>query len=433
MLTERQQHLSNQTARRKICLRIKSGAQKMLHSKWRMLGLVALCVLLMAVFMCCKTHANSGGIAAVSSNLWCCALYMGAPVVILEYLLLIGTPWGADLIEDNLQRAGIVNEVDEPPILLEIGFSQENDRVRILEFQTVGIPMNLWKDKQLAAESALDAYIVKVQESQKRNRVFLHTVKSEGAFPEIARWDENYLPKGDGVLAIGITVAGTVVTVDLSNTPHVLIGGSSGSGKSVLMGLLLSQTIKKGMILYIADFKGGLDYNGDPWMDSCSLITTVDDVTMTLDELTAELERRKQLFYETSCKNIAMYNNHTGCTLPRIVFGCDEIAELTDKSGLSDKELKTRIDHIIGLLSTIARQGRALGIHLILATQRPDANILPGQIKNNIDFRACGRADNTLAMIILDNADAADKLPKDGHRFMLPDGNIFLPYYWGED
>ena len=113
-------------------------------------------------------------------------------------------------------------------------------------------------------------------------------------------------------------------------------------------------------------------------------------------------------------------------------MGCDEVAELTDKSGLTNKAEKTKIDHVIGQLSTIARQGRALGIHLILATQRPDANVLPGQIKNNIDYRACGRADNTLAIIILDNADAADMLPKDGHRFMLSDGTIFLPYYWEE-
>ena len=431
MLKEREQYLNAQNAIRRNLLRAKIGWKKIRSSRLRLVGLLAICVALIIAILCCNAYEDEG--VAVIPGLWCLAIYVSSPILIMGYIILIGTPWGADLVSDNLHRAGIINEVDEPPILLEKLCDSGNDNVNILVFQAVGIPLDLWMDKQLAVESALNAYIVRVQEGKERNNVLLHTVNSEGAFPDIVRWHERYLSDRDGVLTLGVTVAGTAVTVDLSNTPHVLIGGSSGSGKSVLMGLMLFQTIKKKMVLYIADFKGGLDYNGEPWKDRCSLITSVDEVIVVLDDLVAELECRKKLFYDAGCKNIAMYNNHTGAPLPRIVFGCDEIAELTDKSGISDKDMKTKIDHIIGRMSTIARQGRALGIHLILATQRPDANVLPGQIKNNIDFRACGRADNTLAMIILDNADAADKLPKDGHRFMLADGTIFLPYYWGDE
>lgn len=80
---------------------------------------------------------------------------------------------------------------------------------------------------------------------------------------------------------------------------------------------------------------------------------------------------------------------------------------MLDKTGLT-KEQKEIVIKIEGLLGTIARQGRAFGIHLILATQRPDSAILSGQIKNNINCRICGRADNVLSMIILDKTDAAD-------------------------
>ena len=84
-------------------------------------------------------------------------------------------------------------------------------------------------------------------------------------------------------------------------------------------------------------------------------------------------------------------------------------------------------------LSMIARQGRAFGIHMILATQRPDASILPGQIKNNIDCRICGRADNVLSQIILDNTDAADQISKDARgRFMMQDGTMFQAYWFDE-
>lgn len=71
----------------------------------------------------------------------------------------------------------------------------------------------------------------------------------------------------------------------------------------------------------------------------------------------------------------------------------DEVAEILDKTGLT-KEEKEQVTRIENRLSTIARQGRAFGIHLFLSTQRPDANILSGQIKNNIGYRICGRADN---------------------------------------
>ena len=85
-------------------------------------------------------------------------------------------------------------------------------------------------------------------------------------------------------------------------------------------------------------------------------------------------------------------------------------------------------------LATIARLGRAFGIHLILATQRPDANIIPGQVKNNIDFRVCGRADNILSGIILDNTSAAEQIPKDARgRFILGDGTVFQGYLLDEE
>jgi S-DNA-T family DNA segregation ATPase FtsK/SpoIIIE len=84
-------------------------------------------------------------------------------------------------------------------------------------------------------------------------------------------------------------------------------------------------------------------------------------------------------------------------------------------------------------LSTLARLGRAFGIHLILSTQRPDAAILPGQIKNNLDFRVCGRADNVLSQIILDNTSATEQIPKDARgRFITGDGAVFQGYLFDE-
>ena len=77
---------------------------------------------------------------------------------------------------------------------------------------------------------------------------------------------------------------------------------------------------------------------------------------------------------------------------------------------------------------------RAFGIHLILAMQRPDATIIPGQIRNNMDFRVCGRADSVLSQIILDNTSAAEQIPKDARgRFITGDGTVFQGYLFDEE
>ena len=105
---------------------------------------------------------------------------------------------------------------------------------------------------------------------------------------------------------------------------------------------------------------------------------------------------------------------------------------MLDKTGLSidQKEVVRKIE---SKLSMIARQGRAFGIHLILATQRPDANILSGQIKNNVNCRICGRADTILSQITLDSTAAAEQIPKDARgRFLLHDGTLFQAY-WFDD
>lgn len=105
-----------------------------------------------------------------------------------------------------------------------------------------------------------------------------------------------------------------------------------------------------------------------------------------------------------------------------LIFACDEVAAMLDKTGRS-KEQKEQIDKGIDKLSLIAQQSRAFGVHLILATQRPDANLIPGQIRNNLDYKVCGRADSVLSSIIIDSTAAADLIPKDAKgRFVLNDG-----------
>ncbi len=82
-------------------------------------------------------------------------------------------------------------------------------------------------------------------------------------------WNDNYLSPDNFVLVLGESLTGPV-TVNLANIPHILLGGSTGSGKSVLLKLLLMQALRKGAEVYIADFKGGVDFP-KVWRQKCHM------------------------------------------------------------------------------------------------------------------------------------------------------------------
>ena len=258
----------------------------------------------------------------------------------------------------------------------------------------------------------------------------LDTVSAGDDLPEVLKWKDSYLSPKSFVLVLGESYTGPV-TVNLAHIPHILLGGSTGSGKSVLLKLLLMQALHKGAEVYITDFKGGVDFP-KVWHEKCRMCFTEENLRYTLDQLVAVLEYRKNAFKALGCPNIDAYNETTEQPLPRLIFACDEVAEMLDKTG-ADNERKKLLAQIENKLSTIARQGRAFGIHLILATQRPDATIIPGQIRNNMDLRVCGRADSVLSQIILDNTGAADQIPKDARgRFITGDGTVFQGYLFDE-
>ena len=349
---------------------------------------------------------------------------------LLALLVLMGTPWGGRAAREGLQKAGLVNHAGEAPVLVSRRQDGEHSRLAVWEFDPCGIPLNEWEDKRARVETALNITIAKMAWGEGRKIIRVYAVPAESDFPALLRWKDKYLSPDSFVLVLGESLTGPVM-VNLAHVPPILLGGSTGSGKSVLLKLLLMQSLRKGAEVYIADFKGGVDFP-KVWHTKCRMCFTEDDLLYTLNQLVAVLESRKRQLAEIGCPNLDAYNEATGENLPRLIFACDEVAEVLDRTGRS-KEDKERLGQIENKLSTIARLGRAFGLHLILSTQRPDAAILPGQIKNNLDFRVCGRADKVLSQIILDNTSAAEQMPKDARgRFITGDGTVFQAY-WFED
>ncbi len=355
--------------------------------------------------------------------------YLLAGAAVLLALLLY--PFGRRAAKDQLQCIGLVNHAGVAPDLLRKRRDKDNPRVTVWEFRNNSIPLQEWEKRQAAIETALGITIVKLTYAKGKSRVLVYAVPAGDDLPEKLEWKDSCLSPDSFVLTLGKSYTGPV-TVNLTHIPHILLGGSTGSGKSVLLKLLLMQSLRKGAEVYIADFKGGVDFP-QVWHEKCRMCFTEEDLLYTLDQLAAVLEYRKKVFKELSCPNIDAYNATTANDLPRLIFACDEVAEVLDRTG-ADSERKKLLSQIESRLSTIARQGRAFGIHLILATQRPDATIIPGQIRNNMDFRVCGRADSVLSQIILDNTSAAEQIPKDARgRFITGDGTVFQGYLFDEN
>lgn len=350
--------------------------------------------------------------------------------ILFVILFFMGMPNKAKSISNNLQRIGFVNSAGEAPVLISRKQSKKKSKIMILEFISHGIPLSEWQDNHTKLESALNIGIDHFDEGSDRRKIIVYAVDGKHRLPSKICWDRKMLVDDSFTLVLGESLF-EPVTVNLAKIPHILIGGSTGSGKSVLLKLLLMQSVMKGAEVYIADFKGGVDF-ADIWHTTCEIFTDEETLCFKLDRIVDELNSRKVLLRSHGCENIDVFNKVATSKLKRIIFGCDEIAEVLDKTGLS-KEKKAVVSEIENKLSIIARQGRAFGIHLILATQRPDANIISGQIKNNIDFRVCGRADNILSQIILDKTNANDKIPKSSQGRFLSNNDILFQGYWFND
>jgi len=410
-------------------LRFKMGILNIFFKKWTWVAIAAYIFIAIALKYWLDTWTyEASDIGMTINNIGFKMLFpflsVGGFIVLIVFL---GTPKGAKRINQSLNIVGLVNHAGQSPLLLK---RYKENSITIMEFEPNGIPLSDWDDKKEDIETALNMHVENIRYGKSRDKIVLQTISGNENLPEVVHWKDKYLSDEDFILIFGQSRTGQT-KINLAKIPHILLGGSTGSGKSVLIKLLIMQCVKKDAEVFIADFKGGVDFL-PIWHERCNIITEESTLLEVLTALVDELENRKQIFREYGCANISEYNKMNAPKIKRVVFACDEVAEVLDKTGLS-KEAKELVTQIEGKLSIIARQGRAFGIHLILATQRPDATILAGQIRNNIDFRVCGRADNVLSQIILDNTNAAEQIPKDSQGlFITHDGVIFKGYLFDE-
>jgi S-DNA-T family DNA segregation ATPase FtsK/SpoIIIE len=238
-------------------------------------------------------------------------------------------------------------------------------------------------------------------------RVPLRTVVDDAAFGILAA-------KGGLPIALGQDTGGNAVVMDLTVLPHVLIAGATGSGKSVcinsiIASLLLTKPPEQMRMLMVDPKRVELTpYNGIPHLIA-PVIVEADAVSGALRSLIREMLHRYRQLEEVRTRNIAGYNAKARERMPYLVVIVDELADLMIAGGFEVEQNLIRL----------AQLGRAIGIHLILATQRPSVNVVTGLLKANIVARvAFAVATQVDSRVILDMA-GAEKLLGKGDMLLL--------------
>ena len=207
--------------------------------------------------------------------------------------------------------------------------------------------------------------------------------------------------------ALGRDVSGKAYAVDLARMPHLLIAGATGSGKSVcvnaLIGSLLMRASPDDVRLILVDLKRVelAAYRDLPHLET-PVIVESHEARAVLTNLVHEMERRYELLAEAMERNVTAFNvspRRIGKPMPYMVVVIDELADLILREGRKVE------DPIVKL----AQKARAVGIHLVLATQRPSVNVVTGLIKANVPSRiAFAMASNVDSRTVLDANGAED-------------------------
>ena len=227
-------------------------------------------------------------------------------------------------------------------------------------------------------------------------------------------------------VALGKDISGAPIMAELNKMPHLLVAGSTGSGKSVcingiIVSILLNAKPHEVKLMMIDPKMVELNvYNGIPHL-LAPVVTNPQKASDALNRIVSEMERRYDLFSHSSTRNIEAYNQYLERNaenpkkvqkLPYIVVIVDELADLMM---VASKDVEASI-------TRIAQMARAAGIHLIIATQRPSVDVITGIIKANIPSRiAFAVSSQTDSRTIIDSM-GAEKLLGRGDMLFLPSG-----------
>ncbi len=232
-------------------------------------------------------------------------------------------------------------------------------------------------------------------------------------FKELMSSENMKNAKGMLPVPIGKDISGEAVIGSIEKMPHLLIAGATGSGKSILTNSFIASILMKKtpdeLKLILVDPKQVelSDYNGIPHLLT-PVITDMDKVVNALKWAVGEMDRRYTTLAESQVRNIEQYNEKKGfAAMPYIVIVIDEMADMMMTANRGDAETA---------IVRLAQKARAVGVHLILATQRPSVNVITGIIKANIPGR--------VGMSVTSSTDSRVILDRNGAESLMGHGDL---------
>ncbi len=318
---------------------------------------------------------------------------------------------GAKTLEQTLAQFGIsvrVADIERGPVITKYEL-EPAPGVRVQQITTLADDIAL----------AMQASSVRIQAPiPGKNRVGVEVPNGAA----VAVYLKDVLIQGDIrsaksklTLALGKDTSGKPILADLAAMPHLLVAGATGAGKTVALNSIITSILYNAapnevkFIMVDPKMVELVQYNDIPHM-LCPAITDPKKVANALGWVVSEMESRYKTLAKHQVRNIAAYHDK-GFEMPYIVVVVDEFADLMQTSGKV----------VEGAVVRLAQLARAVGIHLILATQRPSVNVITGVIKANLPARLAFRVNSQVdSRTILDEKGADDLLGRGDMLFMKP-------------
>lgn len=322
----------------------------------------------------------------------------------------------ARILEDTLEDFGVsakVTDIERGPVItryeLEPAPGVKLHRIVALS-DDVALTMKAQSVRIIAPIPGKGRVGVEVPNTQS-TFVYLKEVLATRAFQEA---------KSKLTLALGKDIAGLPIVADLDEMPHLLIAGTTGSGKTVCVNSLILSLLFKAspydlkFLMVDPKMVELMPFNGLSHL-LCPIVTNAKMASQALNWVVNEMEERYRLFAKIGTRNIESYNEKEE-KIPYIVVIIDEFADL----------MSVAPEQIENAVTRLAQLSRAVGIHLVLATQRPSVDVITGVIKANlparISFKVASKVDSRTVL----DMNGADKLLGKGDMLFLRPGESKL-------
>lgn len=323
-------------------------------------------------------------------------------------------------LTDCFKNSGLVSKIGRfPQFISDFALDPMTRKMRLTN---AGFPVSSFRDQAKYIESQLGIFIDEIKENREQRLIDIiyshYPMATEVMFdPKMATRSYEFV--------VGKTRA-SLISANLKNTPHLLVAGQTGGGKStflrqLIVNLFLNHDKSKFLLV---DLKGGLEFSIFENRKRFVVVPSVQTAIDQLEKMNKLLDERMSLLKSHSCKDIDSYylmdqKDKPKVNLVRQIIVIDEAAEMF----LAGHHAKSAdIQSARAILSRIARQGRAVGINMIVATQRPDSKSLDPQVKANLTGVICFQMMNDASSIaVLGNGRATD-LPKVAGRAIWKNG-----------